>query len=84
MATLYVSDLVIEHLLILLPAQYTSGAGEGSLIDESGRVLLEQHRGLWNYTVGQRARIAGLPGRWFVARKGVGLRQNDILVVPGG
>jgi hypothetical protein len=65
------------------PAQYTSPPSTpGHIVDLSGKKLAE-HDGLWHYTIGQRARVAGMDGRWFVAKKGVGASKQDILVVPG-
>jgi tRNA U34 2-thiouridine synthase MnmA/TrmU len=44
---------------------------------ESGRKLSE-HQGLWNFTVGQNARIAGLSSKAFVAKKS---RKNNAIYV---
>ncbi|GFZ51238.1 hypothetical protein JCM24511_08996 [Saitozyma sp. JCM 24511] len=64
-------------------SQYTSPPSTpGHIVDPSGKRLAE-HDGLWHYTIGQRARVAGMDGRWFVAKKGVGESKQDILVVPG-
>jgi tRNA U34 2-thiouridine synthase MnmA/TrmU len=66
-----------------LAAQYTSApAVQGHLVDAEGK-RLAKHDGQWYYTIGQRARVAGMDGRWFVAKKGVGESKHDILVVPG-
>lgn len=54
----------------------------GYLVDLEGNQI-SPHKGLWNFTIGQRARIPGMDDRWFVAKKGVGKSGLDILVVPG-
>ena len=55
---------------------------QGYLIDSKGK-RLAPHDGLWNFTIGQRARIGGMEEAMFVAKKGVGETEQDILVVPG-
>lgn len=45
----------------------------------SGRVV-GRHTGLHNYTVGEGARIGGMPERMFIGRKNV--ERNEIVVVP--
>ncbi|KAF8884783.1 tRNA-specific 2-thiouridylase [Infundibulicybe gibba] len=53
----------------------------GPMIDlESGRTL-GQHTGLWNYTIGEKARLGGMPSKMFVAKKDVD--ANTIFLVPG-
>lgn len=52
-------------------------------MDQNGKGF-GKHRGQLYYTIGQRARLGGMQGRWFVARKGVGEDKNDILLVQGG
>ena len=39
------------------------------------------HEGLWNYTVGERARIPNMLQRWYVADKDT--VNNIVYVVPG-
>lgn len=39
------------------------------------------HEGLWSYTIGQGARISGMPQRMFVAKKDP--ETNTIFIVPG-
>jgi tRNA U34 2-thiouridine synthase MnmA/TrmU len=64
-------------------AQYTNpSAVQGYLVGQDGS-RFAAHDGLWHYTIGQGARLAGLSEKWFVARKGVGKTGQDILVVPG-
>ncbi|KAH9952026.1 5-methylaminomethyl-2-thiouridylate-methyltransferase [Amylocystis lapponica] len=53
----------------------------GPIIDLTTGKTLGRHRGLWSYTIGQGARIAGLPQKMFVAKKD--LHTNVIYVVPG-
>ncbi|RIA78799.1 tRNA-specific 2-thiouridylase [Glomus cerebriforme] len=45
--------------------------------------VIGQHRGLFSYTIGQRARIHYGPDRhvWFVLRKDI--KNNSLIVVPG-
>lgn len=63
-------------------SQYTTRPDTpGKLITPDGRVM-GSHDGLWHYTIGQRARIAGMEERWFVAKKGIGESRQDILIVP--
>ena len=52
----------------------------GHVVDESGRILA-QHSGLFYYTIGQRARIAGLKSAHFVVDKK--LEENHLVVAPG-
>ncbi|GAA5848650.1 hypothetical protein JCM8547_004584 [Rhodosporidiobolus lusitaniae] len=49
----------------------------GNIEDETGKIL-GQHQGLWRYTVGERARISGLPEKMFVGRKDV--ERNAVVV----
>ncbi|WVO12428.1 tRNA (5-methylaminomethyl-2-thiouridylate)-methyltransferase [Cryptococcus depauperatus] len=63
-------------------SQYTSPPETGYLVTLTGDRLGE-HKGLWHYTIGQRARIANQHKPMFVAKKGVGQTGQDILVVPG-
>jgi tRNA-5-taurinomethyluridine 2-sulfurtransferase len=51
----------------------------GPIIDfETGRVLAE-HRGAWNYTIGQNARVSVGSDRWFVLSKN--METNEVFVV---
>lgn len=52
----------------------------GEIIDLSGKVI-GHHTGLWRYTIGQGAKLPGLPERTFVAQKDP--ESNRLLVVPG-
>ncbi|KAL7423912.1 hypothetical protein Q5752_001497 [Cryptotrichosporon argae] len=63
-------------------SQYTADAGPAHLVSPAGEQLAPS-RGAWHYTIGQRARLPGMDGRWFVARKNVGAGGEDVLVVPG-
>ncbi|WVF67811.1 tRNA (5-methylaminomethyl-2-thiouridylate)-methyltransferase [Kwoniella sp. CBS 6097] len=64
-------------------AQYTTPPeSQGRLVLPSGEVV-GSHDGLWYYTIGQRAKIANQAKPLFVAKKGVGVDRQDILVVPG-
>lgn len=60
-----------------LPDEYLP-PNPGNIVDLSGKALA-QHNGLWNFTIGQNARIAGLPKRMFVAAKNV--KNNEVVVV---
>lgn len=51
----------------------------GDFVTPDGRIL-GRHRGLHTLTIGQRARIAGEPQRYYVARKEAATRR--IVVVP--
>ncbi|WWD20918.1 tRNA (5-methylaminomethyl-2-thiouridylate)-methyltransferase [Kwoniella shandongensis] len=64
-------------------SQYTSPPeSPGHLVNLSGK-RLAPHKGLWYYTIGQRAKVANQLQPLFVAKKGVGENGQDILVVPG-
>ncbi|GJJ12536.1 hypothetical protein Clacol_006779 [Clathrus columnatus] len=52
----------------------------GEIIDPTGKSL-GRHTGLWKYTIGQGAKIPGLPKRMYVAWKDP--ENNRLLVVPG-
>lgn len=66
-----------------MPAQYTpEPARTGYFTDLNGK-RIAPHRGLHHYTIGQRPKLGGMNGRWFISRKGVGARGEDILLVPG-
>ena len=65
------------------PAQYAStaeGKASGDVVSPDGRIL-GRHRGLWHYTIGQRARLGGMGEALYVAKKSVD--RNEIVVVPG-
>ncbi|GAA5941023.1 tRNA-5-taurinomethyluridine 2-sulfurtransferase [Sporobolomyces koalae] len=51
----------------------------GNIEDIDGKVL-GRHNGLWRYTVGEGARLSGLPEKLFVGRKDVA--RNAVVVVP--
>ncbi|KII88169.1 hypothetical protein PLICRDRAFT_54024 [Plicaturopsis crispa FD-325 SS-3] len=53
----------------------------GPIVDISTGKVVGEHRGLWTYTIGQGARIAGLKEKFFVVRK-YPLR-NTICIAPG-
>lgn len=78
-------QVISPCLVLLIPgtAQYTSPVDAvGQLVTPSGERVGE-HKGLWYYTIGQGARLAGMQSKWFVAKKGVGQEGRDVLVVPG-
>lgn len=63
------------------PAQYTdTSESPGDIITIEGKVV-GRHQGLWYYTIGQKARLAGQDARYFVAKKDV--ERNQVVVVPG-
>ena len=75
-------QLSVQHIFthFLSSAQYISP--RPGLIQELGTDrVLGRHQGLWNYTIGQNARIPGLAQKAFVARKD--LQQNTVYVVGG-
>ncbi|SCV69091.1 BQ2448_2111 [Microbotryum intermedium] len=51
----------------------------GNIVLSSGKVV-GHHQGLWQYTIGESARLPGLPSRHFIGRKDV--EKNEIVVVP--
>ncbi|EIW84783.1 5-methylaminomethyl-2-thiouridylate-methyltransferase [Coniophora puteana RWD-64-598 SS2] len=53
----------------------------GSIVEHPSKRVLGTHQGLWNYTIGQGAKIAGLKDRVFVASKDVS--TNTVNVVYG-
>ncbi|WWC92568.1 tRNA (5-methylaminomethyl-2-thiouridylate)-methyltransferase [Kwoniella dendrophila CBS 6074] len=64
-------------------SQYTAPpTSQGHIVSPSGEILGD-HKGLWYYTIGQRAKIPNQLKPLFVAKKGVGENNQDILVVPG-
>jgi len=60
-------------------AQYLRST-PGQIVDLAGNVLAS-HNGLWQYTLGQGAKICGQPEKMFVASKISA--TNQIVVVPG-
>ena len=53
----------------------------GPIIDLTTNKEIGKHTGLWTYTIGEKARIGGMPMKMFVAKKDT--RKNIIYVVPG-
>ncbi|TFK23464.1 5-methylaminomethyl-2-thiouridylate-methyltransferase [Coprinopsis marcescibilis] len=53
----------------------------GSIIDDTSGKTIGIHQGLWNYTIGQSARLPGMPVKMAVARKD--MTTNTLYVVPG-
>jgi len=61
-------------------SQYVTPA-PGPIIDLQTGKTLGTHRGLWSCTIGQGARIRGMPQKMFVVKKDI--QNNEIYVVPG-
>ncbi|KAH7929648.1 5-methylaminomethyl-2-thiouridylate-methyltransferase [Leucogyrophana mollusca] len=61
-------------------SQYIS-PNPGPIIDLTTGRESGTHQGLWSYTIGQGAKIPGLPQRMFVAKKDID--KNIVYVVPG-
>ncbi|KAF9447429.1 5-methylaminomethyl-2-thiouridylate-methyltransferase [Macrolepiota fuliginosa MF-IS2] len=53
----------------------------GPIVDKTTGRTIAEHHGLWNYTIGENARIAGMPMKMFVSQKDTS--TNTIFVVPG-
>lgn len=53
----------------------------GRIVDLESRKEVGTHGGLWNYTVGERARIPNMLQRWYVSDKDAS--TNTVYVVPG-
>ncbi|KAI0053929.1 tRNA methyltransferase [Auriscalpium vulgare] len=53
----------------------------GHMIDLRTGQIVGEHRGLWAYTIGQGARVQGLPEKLFIARKDNA--TNEIWLAPG-
>lgn len=70
----------LAHCLVYVSAQYVTPA-PGPIIDLLTGKTLGTHRGLWSYTIGQGARVKGMPQKMFVVKKDV--QKNEIYVVPG-
>jgi len=56
-------------------------AKPGPIVDMTTGKEVGVHQGLWSYTIGQGAKICGMPQRMFAAKKD--LETNTIFVVPG-
>ena len=67
-------------ILTVLPASYIP-AKSGPFINKLTWKTIGEHSGLWNFTVGQNARVGGLPEKMFVAEKDI--KTNAIYLVPG-
>lgn len=67
-------------MLSQLPASYIPSK-PGSIVDKTTGKTIGQHDGLWNYTIGENARIAGMPKKMFVSQKDAS--SNTVFVVPG-
>ncbi|KAF9227589.1 5-methylaminomethyl-2-thiouridylate-methyltransferase [Gyrodon lividus] len=53
----------------------------GPIIDMATGKQVAAHQGLWSYTIGQGAKIGGLPQRMFVVKKDP--ETNTIFIAPG-
>lgn len=53
----------------------------GAIINKLTGKEIGEHSGLWNFTIGQNARIPGMPEKLFVVSKNI--ENNTIYVVPG-
>ncbi|KIM62049.1 hypothetical protein SCLCIDRAFT_15904 [Scleroderma citrinum Foug A] len=53
----------------------------GPIIDMTTCQQIATHEGLWNYTIGQGAKVRGCKTRMFVAKKDP--KENAVFVVPG-
>ncbi|KZT23973.1 5-methylaminomethyl-2-thiouridylate-methyltransferase [Neolentinus lepideus HHB14362 ss-1] len=53
----------------------------GDIIDITTNEIIGKHQGLWNYTIGQGAKVRGLLSKAFVAKKDV--ENNVVYVVQG-
>lgn len=61
-------------------ASYLSSS-PGPIVDKTTGIVVAQHNGIWNFTVGEGARIPGVPEKMFVSGKN--FATNTIHVVPG-
>lgn len=68
------------HKLRPFSAQYIAPK-PGPIVDMTTGKQAGVHQGLWSYTIGQGAKISGMPQRMFVATKDP--ETNTIFVVPG-
>ncbi|KAI0080508.1 5-methylaminomethyl-2-thiouridylate-methyltransferase [Panus rudis PR-1116 ss-1] len=53
----------------------------GRIIDQTTGQVVGSHQGLWQYTIGQNARVRGMKEKMYVAEKNP--KTNDIFIVPG-
>lgn len=53
----------------------------GPIVESTTNRRIGTHQGLWTYTIGENARIAGMRERMFVSRSD--LASNTLHVVPG-
>ncbi|TFK36419.1 tRNA-specific 2-thiouridylase [Crucibulum laeve] len=53
----------------------------GPIIDQTNGKKVGEHPGVWAYTIGQNARIAGLAQKMFVSAKDP--KSNTVYIVPG-
>lgn len=53
----------------------------GPIIDLTTNKEIGKHTGLWTYTIGEKAKIGGMPMKMYVAKKDP--RKNIVYVVPG-
>ena len=53
----------------------------GRIVHKLTGKVIGEHRGLWQFTIGQNVRWPGLPERLFVCSKDI--ESNMIYVVPG-
>ena len=67
-------------LLTARIAQYIP-PNPGPIIDMTTCQQIATHEGLWNYTIGQGAKVRGCKTRMFVAKKDP--KENAVFVVPG-
>ncbi|KAF8163707.1 tRNA-specific 2-thiouridylase [Crassisporium funariophilum] len=56
-------------------------ANPGPIINKITGKVVGEHSGLWNFTIGQNARVPGMPEKMFVASKDAD--TNAIYLVPG-
>ena len=76
-------DIERKRELTRSTAQYIPTAS-GPIIHLPTGLTLGRHTGLWNYTIGQGARISGVKERLFVVRKGKGDGGEGVVwVAPG-
>lgn len=73
----------VECALLILTTCLASyiPAKSGPIVNKLTGKTIGEHTGLWNFTVGQNARVGGLPEKLFVAEKDV--KNNTIYLVPG-
>lgn len=67
-------------LLISLIAQYITPR-PGAIIDHITGEALGTYEAMWTFTIGQGAKIRGMPQKMFVSGKDP--KKNEIYVVPG-